>query len=142
MSELQSNRELGLDLRALVGAGIGRTTFQTNRTLLRGATGLAALEEWSVEGESDEEVEAFLTGNYEFFTFDYPNTNIDISVQAYHGLSSDGGLRLEADLSVKREPVKDFYFSVGVYDSYDTIPSSPTASENDYGLTTSLGWSS
>ena len=64
VSELQSNQELGLDLRALVGAGIGRTTIQTNRTLLRGAAGLAVLEEWPVEGESDEEVEAFLTGTY------------------------------------------------------------------------------
>ena len=93
------------------------------------------------EGESDEEVEAFLSGSYRFFTFDYPNTNIDISLQAFHGLSSDGGLRLEADVSIKRELVKDFYFSVGAYDSYDNDPITPTAAENNWGLTTSFGWS-
>ncbi len=62
-------------------------------------------------------------------------------MQAFHGLSSDGGLRLEADVSIKRELVKDFYFSVGAYDSYDNDPITPTAAENDWGLTTSFGWS-
>jgi hypothetical protein len=137
----QGNEELGLDLRALAGFGFGRNTIQTNRTLLRGSAGLAVVEEWATTGENDEELEAALGGNYSFFTFDFPNTSVDIRLTVFHGLSGDGALRAEGDFSVRRELWKDLYISLSAYESYDADPLVTTAASNDYGLTTSIGWS-
>lgn len=137
----QGNDELGLELRVLAGFGMGRSAIQTNRTLLRGSLGVAVMEEWPTSGASEEEIEAVLSGAYSFFTFDFPNTSIDITLSLYHGLSSDGALRAEGDISVRRELWKDLYVSIGAYESYDADPIVATAESNDYGLTTSIGWS-
>jgi hypothetical protein len=46
----------------------------------------------------------------------------------------------ETDISCKREFVKDLFFDVLLYHSYDSNP--PTgAKSGDYGITTSLGYS-
>jgi hypothetical protein len=137
----QGNQELGLDLRVLAGGTIGREAIQTNRTVLRGAAGLAVNREWSVDGTSEEEIEALVAGSYSFFTFDYPSTRVDILLTVFHGLGSDAALRLEGNISVKRELVKDLYFSVSAYESYDADPIVETAERNDWGFTTSIGWS-
>ena len=137
----QGNQELGLDLRFLAGAAIGREAIQTNRTVLRGAAGLAINEEWAVDGATEEEIEALLAGTYSFFTFDYPNTRIDIELTVFRGLSKEGAVRLEADISIRRELVKDFYISLSAYESYDDDPIVETAATNDWGFTTSIGWS-
>jgi hypothetical protein len=137
----QGNNELGLDLRVLAGFGLGRNAIQTNRTLMRGSVGLAVMEEWPTSGASEEEIEAMLGGSYSFFTFDYPNTSVDIRLTLFHGVSSDGALRAEGDVSVRRELWKDLYISVSAYESYDADPIVATAVSNDYGLTTSIGWS-
>ena len=140
-SAAQGNQELGLDLRFLAGAAIGREAIQTNRTVLRGAAGLAINEEWAVDGATEEEIEALLAGTYSFFTFDYPNTRIDIELTVFRGLSKEGAVRLESDISIRRELVKDFYISLGAYESYDDDPIVETAEKNDWGFTTSIGWS-
>lgn len=140
-SAAQGNQELGLDLRVLAGAAIGREAIQTNRTVLRGAAGLAVKEEWPVAGSSEEDVEALVAGSYSFFTFDYPSTRVDLRITAFHGLSTDAALRVESDVSVRRELVKDFYISLSAYESYDADPIVETAEENDWGFTTSIGWS-
>ena len=59
----------------------------------------------------------------------------------FHGLSNDAALRVEGDISVRRELVKDFYISLSAYESYDADPIVETAEENDWGFTTSIGWS-
>jgi hypothetical protein len=137
----QGNQELGLDLRVLAGGAVGREAIQTNRTVLRGSAGLAVKEEWPVEGASEEEIEALVAGTYSFFTFDYPSTSIDIHLSVFHGLESGAALRLEGDISIRRELVKDLYFSVSAYESYDADPIVETAEQNDWGFTTSIGWS-
>lgn len=137
----QGNEELGLDLRAFAGGGLGRTAIQTNRTLLRGSAVLLAVEEWPIEGASEEEIEAALVFSYSFFTFDYPNTKVDVHFSPFYGLSSSGSLRFEGDVSVRRELFKDFYLSVSAYESFDQDPIAATAERNDWGFTTSIGWS-
>lgn len=136
----QGNEELGLDLRILAGFGLGRTAIQSNRTVLRGSIGLAAVEERASSGATDEEVEAVAGANYSFFTYDYPSTSVDVRFSVFHGLSSDGGLRAEADISVRREVWRDLYLSLSIYESYDADPIVTTAAENDWGMTTAIGW--
>jgi hypothetical protein len=136
----QGNQELGLDLRGLTGGAYGRTAIHTNRTALRAAAGLAVKEEWPIEGASEEEVEALVAGSYSFFTFDYPNTTVDLHLSTFYGLR-DSAFRVEGDVSVRRELVKDFYVSVSAYESFDEDPIVETASQNDWGFATSIGWS-
>jgi hypothetical protein len=51
-----------------------------------------------------------------------------------------GRVRLEYDLAAKVEVVKDVYVGLTIYDNYDNNPSASSASKNDWGLITSLGY--
>jgi len=42
---------------------------------------------------------------------------------------------------VRRELVKDFYFSVSFQDSFDSDPPSESAERNDFNIVSSFRWS-
>ncbi len=50
-------------------------------------------------------------------------------------------MRSEFNLRFRWEMVKDFFWQMDYYDSRDNKPSTEDASNNDYGISTSLGWS-
>jgi Protein of unknown function, DUF481 len=139
--QAQRNDELGLDLRALGGFGVGRNFKRSVRTELRGMAGLAVSEEWPQNQPSQDNLEAFLGGLYRFNDFDQPNTEISLRLIAFPSLSESSRLRLEASFSIKRELVKDLYFSISAYESYDSEPLAVDVEQNDWGVSTSLGWS-
>ena len=139
--QAQRNDELGLDLRTLGGFGVGRNFVRSVRTELRGLVGLAVSEEWPQDQPSQDNLEAFLGGSYRFNDFDQPNTEIAIRLLTFPSLSESSRLRLEASFSIKRELVKDLYFAISAYESYDSEPPALDVEQNDWGVSTSLGWS-
>lgn len=141
LGELQRNLELGLDLRTLVGGGYGGFLADTNRTTLAIYGGLAFSEENLVGSQANQGgVEALLALTYSFFTYDTPKTDVSVSLAAFPSLSESGRVRLELDSSLRREIVKDFYWSLSVFDSFDSEPLAEGAEENDWGAATSFGW--
>jgi len=59
----------------------------------------------------------------------------------FPSLNDWGRIRLELDITVRRELVKDFYFSVSFQDSSDSDPPSESAERNDFNIVSSFGWS-
>ena len=136
----QTNNELGLDLRVQLSAGAGFNFVQSNHSDLVSTTGLSVNRETSGELAPNYNLEAFLSVNYSVFRYDYPKTDITMDITVYPNLTTWGRVRSELDISATREIVKDFTIVLSFYNSSDNQPPDPTASNNDYGLVTSLGW--
>jgi len=138
---LESNPDLGFDLRATAALTVGRYLVRTNNGWVRFGGGGAIGRERSVEGETRTNVDGLGLLNASLFKYRYPKTNVDSTVMAFPSLKGDGRFRLEANVKFRRELFKDVNFSVSAYDSYDNKPQSETASTNDVGYTLSFGWS-
>jgi hypothetical protein len=138
--KLESNNDLGLDLRSSAGVGIGRYVVQTNRSLLGAAGGLVVNRENPVEGDSTTNVEAFAGATYEYFTYDTPKTSIDVTFLLFPSLSVGGRYRTDVSLSLSREIVKDFTIGMTAYDSYDSKPPAGSSSTHDFGISLNVGW--
>jgi hypothetical protein len=137
---IEQNRELGFDLRSGLLAGWGYMFVRNTRNELIGGGGLSMNREKPVEGESTTNLEAVVGFNYANFAYDFPNTDIQLSVFAYLGLKQWGRLRLESSARLRREVFSDFYVGVKGYDSYDSQPATEGAKQNDWGLSLTLGY--
>jgi hypothetical protein len=137
----QTNDELGIDLRLLLGGGVGRNWKQTNRTNFRSSGGLVATEEWLTgTAESQTNLEMFGTVSYEFFRYNTPKSDIVVNLTVYPSLNDWGRIRTEFDSGIRQELIKDFFLEVSLYLSSDNRPPQTAAAKIDYGIVLSLGW--
>jgi putative salt-induced outer membrane protein YdiY len=138
---VESNTELDLDLRTLVGAGYGRYFLQTNLAEWVGGVGLAYSHENYSGGETFDSVEGVLMTSFSIFRYDFPETDIGGTLSLLPSLTESGRYRAETDLRARYEFVDDLYFELKFYGSYDSSPPLANASSSDYGVVTSLGYS-
>jgi putative salt-induced outer membrane protein YdiY len=140
LGSLERNDELGIDLRTLGGAGYGRFLVQTGRALWSATAGLALVNEQRA-GDEDAEtnVEAFLSTDFEFFTYDTPKTTLNTYLIVFPSITDSGRVRANLDFSLRRELITDLFIELSVYDSYDSKPPED-GEKNDYGIVTGLGY--
>lgn len=142
LTSLERNEETGIEARVLLGGGLGRYFLQTARSELSGLIGLVGVDEWATgEQDSQQSVEALLSGSYRIFKFNTPKVSLNSSVLLFRSLTESGRYRTNLNLTLRQEIVKDFYLDLSVYQSYDSDPPDPSADKDDYGVTTSLGYS-
>ncbi len=134
------NQDLGLDLRVSAGAGAGRFLFRTNRSSLAAIAGISGNRETPTEGEPRYNAEAFIGVDYSTFMYDFPKLTFDASMKLLPSLTEGGRVRVQANVSVRREIVSDFYIALSVFDSYDSRPPTEGAARNDWGPVISLGY--
>jgi hypothetical protein len=137
---VEQNQDLGFDLRATGAFGVGRQLVKTNRSLFGVTGGLALGREAPVVGETVTNLDAMLALNASYFTYSYPKTNATVSLVGYPGLSNWGRVRLEANGTLRREIIRNFFLVLGGYDSFDNRPPTSGADKNDVGVTLSIGW--
>jgi uncharacterized protein DUF481 len=137
---LERNRDLGLNLRATAGGGVGRYFVQTNQTQLAGLLAFTGNREDPTEGEARYSAEAIAALDYSRFMYDFPNLTLGGRLQVIPSLTDAGRVRLQADARVRREIISDFYVSVSVFDSFDSRPPTEGASKNDWGPVVSIGY--
>jgi hypothetical protein len=136
----ERNDELGLDARVSGGGGGGRYLVQSNTTLLSLVAGLSVTYENLADGTEQESLEGLINGSFSKFVYDSPKVNVDAGVTLFPSLSDWGRFRLEADATLKREIVKDFFVGLNGVESYDTKPSEG-AQSNDWNAYLSFGYS-
>ena len=137
----ESNDELGLKLRTSLAGGYGTYLMQDQKHEWSVFGGLAATrEKYTSEPEKDS-IEAVLGSSYSFFRFNPLNANLYASATLFPSLTESGRVRSEWKLSSRWEIIKDLYFEISMYGSYDNQPGETAASDYDYGTTTSLGYS-
>jgi len=137
---LESNDELGINLRTLVGTGYGWVPIRSQRTLFTLLGGLAVNREKPAEGESDTQLEAVGSLLWDYFLFSHPERNITLNLNVFPSLTDGGRYRATFDTVMKIELVKDLYFDITAYASYDNRPVSEDASQSDYGISSGLGY--
>jgi hypothetical protein len=140
-TRFETNESLGLDLRSQIAGLVGPRLVNSNRAQLSLGAGLAYSREKAIDGEGTDNVDALFTFQMSYFTYDRPKTTVDISTQYYPSLSDFGRQRLQLDISLKRELLKDFYFSTNLYDTFDSRPPVAGVDKNDVGVVLSIGWS-
>jgi hypothetical protein len=136
------NEELDLAGRGrLVGFG-GRTLNRSNHVDVRASAGLVLTREryFSVDSTSTG-VEGLVGIWFAAFRYDHPKLDASVSSQAYPSFTVDGRVRLQNDLRVSYELVKDFMLTVTVFDSYDSKPQAAGVTKNDFGTTLAISWS-
>jgi hypothetical protein len=75
------------------------------------------------------------------FDFASPKTNLTAQVVLFPSLTESGRYRTDANISLRREIVSDFYLDFSLFHAYDTDPPDVNAEKSDYGFITSLGYS-
>ena len=137
----ENNESLGLELRSQAGAVVGPRLVNSNRAQLSLGAGIAVNRERGVDVEATQNLEALFMLRTSYYTYDRPQTNLDVSLQYFPSLSNAGRHRVQLDAGVKREFWKDLFVSLNLYNSYDNRPPDPQANTNDIGVTLSVGWS-
>lgn len=142
LTSLERNEETGIDARWTIGGGIGQYFYQSPRAEVSGVIGIAATKEWATgDGDSQESLEGLIGGTWRIFKFNTPKVSLNASVVIYPSITESGRYRTTGNLSLRREIVSDFYLDLSVYQSFDSDPPDETAEKDDYGITTSLGYS-
>lgn len=136
----ETNQQLGINNRYILGGGLGRYLVQTNNNQFSTTVGINATRETYVGAdESDTVPEGRIQLRYLHRSLK-PESNISLTTNVYPLLTDLSSFRSETDLSFRREFIEDLFFDVTFYHSYTSDP--PTdADKEDYGLTTSIGYS-
>jgi len=140
-ARFERNQDLGFQARTTLGLGVGRYLLQSNRSLLMVSGGISANQEVPTEGPAIANVEATFSLSYSFFTYDFPKTDLSVSLASYPSLNDLGRVRVSTDVKIKRDVfTSDYFLALTVYDDYDSRPPTADAKTNDVGVTFSIGW--
>ena len=141
LATVSQNQGLDLDLRTLVGGGIGRRLHQSNTTVLAIITGLDYnRERYTFNEEFVNSLEALGGVDFSYFTFDGLTSQLTARFVVLPNLTNTGRVRLQLDANYKQNLVGNLYWNLNLYETYDSEPPQPDAPKNDFGITTSLGW--
>lgn len=140
--KLEQNTELGIDLRLSGGAGFGKNIFQTNSAVFATDIGVRVNREWTKQSNGDQyNLESLAGLKFSKFRYDNPKLNLDSELSIYPNLTTKGRVRSELDIVLKWEIIKDLFWDLQFYTSYDNKPPNTEAAKIDYGIVLSLGWS-
>ncbi len=135
------NDELDLSGRArLVGFGT-RMLAQSNHIEFLGSGGIVLTRERYFSTDSTTTgFEGLLGAAFHAFRYDQPKLDVSLISQAYPSFSVAGRVRVQSDLRVSYEILKDFMVTTSLFDSYDSKPPVEDVPKNDFGTTLAITW--
>ena len=141
IGDLQRNRSLGVDGRAVLGTVIGHHLVETATARVAGYMGVVYDQEWpagSSGGHSS--LEGAFGGVWRVFQFDYPKVSLDSSLVVYPSITESPRYRVSANVSLSTKISARFAIKLSGYLSYDSKPPEASATGTDYGVVTSLSY--
>jgi len=139
-ANLERNDQLGIDLRALLGAGYGWVPVRTQRNWFSFALGADVNREIPTDGDKETNLEGVAWLTYEYYKFESPERSLQTNFLVFPGLTNWGRWRASFKTNFKFEIVNDFYWNMDFFATYDNKPISIDAARSDYGVITSLGY--
>lgn len=137
----QQNTELDLKLRLQCGMGGGYDIVRSNAIRLYGLLGLIYNNEQTIDSSiMSNNMEVLVSTQFKWFQFKTPKIDFTTGLSFYYNLTIRNRIRLEYDLNAKFEIIKDLFFNITLYDSYDSQPFSGASAKNDWGIITSVGY--
>jgi putative salt-induced outer membrane protein YdiY len=142
LASLERNEELGIDARTQLGGGFGRYVRQTSHSELQAFAGATYTREWVTGAEdSQDSAEGVVGGVWRIYRLNTPKTSLTSQLVLYPSLTESNRYRVNADVSLRKEIIKDFFFELSFYYDYDSEPPGEATASDDYNITTSLGYS-
>lgn len=136
----QHNLELGLTYRNSILGGISKRLVQTDRMVFTVLGGVALSREEYTDTTAENNGEGGLGLRYQFYKLYSPKLDISTQWIVSPSFTVSDRVRSEFEIRSKIELIKDFFWSLSVYDSYDSKPPGETEQKQDYGVTTGIGW--
>ncbi len=141
-AEFVNNDELGIDLRSVVGGGYGSYLVQNNVNVFSLAGGLVVNHERLADVvEDNTSLEMLAALQYSRVRLHTPEIDLLLNLGIFRTLTEGDRWRAEFTASLRQELVEDLFIDLTGWDSYDSQPGIEGAETNDWGLSTSLGWS-
>ncbi len=134
------NSELNLEHRFLALGGIGRRLHQTNRSLIGVVGGISYSRELYTGEPTTNSAQAVIDAQFQFFKLYSPKVDVVVEFTVYPYLTTKGRVRTELSVQSNIELVRDFYWTLNFYDSYDSKPPDINSVKNDYGVITGISW--
>ena len=138
IAALERNQEMGLDLRALAGGTAGRYFVQTPTMQFQANAGLVVSAEDRTDGKTTDSLEGAIRSSFDFFEFRTPMTRLSANLDIFPGITESGRVRINTNIKLRNEFVRDFFWDLTFYSTYDNQPADG-ADDSDYGVTTGLG---
>jgi|GEM_PF-3325287 len=142
LSEFNSynkNDELGIDSRISFGAAGGNNIVQTDRARLLILTGFV------VNSERDVNATDVLTNlewpvslQHTVYSFANPDLSSSTNITSYVGVTEQGRYRLDGNIDLTWEFVKDLKLQFSIYYNYDNKVVEGKSSKEDYGTSLTL----
>ena len=79
-----------------------------------------------------------IRSSFDLFKLNIPTTRLSANINVFPGITESGRLRVNTDISLRNEIVRDLFWDLSFYSTYDNQPAKGAASE-DYGIVTSIG---
>lgn len=141
-ANIESNDELGIDLRTLVGLGYGWIPVRSNNNWLLFSAGVDINHEIPTEGESETNLEGVGRFAYEYFRYSEPERNFKTELTVFPSITDFGRWRAEFNTDLDIEFVRDFFWVFSIFASYDSDPitDDEKTSNSDYGVMSSVAY--
>jgi len=136
----EQNDELGIDLRVIAGAGLGRRLWQTTRSQFAAEAAPIVNYTENSDGSSNTELEALLRANWQIYIYDSPKRTLDTTLALFPGITEAGEYRSVFDITFRQEFISDLFWDLSFYHQYDSDVADEDASNSDYGVKTSIGF--
>jgi hypothetical protein len=142
LAAFERNEELGIEGRLQLGGGLGNYFRQNANSEIAGIVGVVQNQEWVTgEASSQASIEGVLAATWRVFRFTKPETSLTSNVTLFPSLTDSHRYRSNANLSLRREIISDFFLDLSVYFDYDSQPPGENPEKDDYGVVTSIGYS-
>ena len=139
---LEKNTELGIDLRSRFALGFGKDLIHGASSDLLFTLGANVSNEQTIDSEdSQNSAEGLLSIQFKKFSYKEPEIDISTDFTVFPSITEGGRVRATFDIKASIDLISDVYFSLSFYDNYDSDPPSASASKNDFGIVTSIGYS-
>ena len=133
----ERNQELGIDLRTIVGGTIGKYFIQTPTVRFELNAGLAGNQENNQDDTTTTSAEGLIRSSLDIFKLSIPSTRLSASVNVFPGITESGRLRVNTNISLRNEIIRDLFWDLTFYSTFDSRPVQGAENE-DYGIVTSI----
>ena len=137
---LEQNDELGVDLRALTGAGYGWVPIRSQKNWFSLSAGLDINHEIPDVGDAETNLEAAGMMIYEYFKYSTPERSFKVDFTVFPSITDFGRWRAVFNTDFKFEFIEDLFWNLDFYASYDSAPISAKGASSDYGVTSAIAY--
>jgi putative salt-induced outer membrane protein YdiY len=135
---LDRNQELGINLRSIITGSTGKFLIQTPTMRFDLNAGLAVSTEDRTDDTTRQSVEGLIRSSFDLYQFNIPTTRLSASVSIFPGITESGRIRVNTQVTLRNELIRDFFWDLTFYSNFDNQPAAG-AEKEDYGIITSLG---